>query len=128
MQPLLLVNFEFASVNGLGLLVVSTSVVHASIVTMRRKFADWSLLFSYILKGMNILLSADEHTLGRTAENSRFRISALAISGKHCKIYRDTALEELRPDEPVPVYLKDTRFLLLLGFALSNNSYILFLN
>ncbi|CAM0870234.1 unnamed protein product [Alopecurus aequalis] len=59
-------------------------------------------------EGMNILLSADEHILGRTTENPRFRISALAISGKHCKIYRDTALEELRRDEPVPVYLKDT--------------------
>lgn len=59
-------------------------------------------------EGMNILLSADEHVLGRTIENPRFRISAQAISGKHCKIYRDTALEELRRDEPVPVYLKDT--------------------
>uniref|UniRef100_A0ACD5WHT6 Uncharacterized protein n=1 Tax=Avena sativa TaxID=4498 RepID=A0ACD5WHT6_AVESA len=59
-------------------------------------------------EGMNILLSADEHILGRTIENPRFRISAQAVSGKHCKIYRDTALEELRRDEPVPVYLKDT--------------------
>lgn len=59
-------------------------------------------------EGMNILLSAEEHVLGRTIENPRFRISAQAISGKHCKIYRDTALEELRRDEPVPVYLKDT--------------------
>ncbi|XP_051183507.1 uncharacterized protein [Lolium perenne] len=89
-----------------------------------RKFADqplqnpepgvWAVLTAisqnarHRPEGMNILLSADEHILGRTVENPRFRISALAVSGKHCRIYRDTALEELRRDEPVPVYFKDT--------------------
>ncbi|KAM0824851.1 hypothetical protein ACQ4PT_069933 [Festuca glaucescens] len=89
-----------------------------------RKFADqplqnpepgvWAVLTAisqnarHRPEGMNILLNADEHILGRTVENPRFRISALAVSGKHCRIYRDTALEELRRDEPVPVYFKDT--------------------
>ncbi|VAI24493.1 unnamed protein product [Triticum turgidum subsp. durum] len=59
-------------------------------------------------EGMNILLSADEHILGRTTENPRFRISVLAVSGNHCKIYKDTVIGELQRDEPVPVYLKDT--------------------
>jgi hypothetical protein len=60
------------------------------------------------LKGMNILLSADEHCLGRSVEE-RFRIFAQQISGMHCKIYRDTVLGELNRHEPVPVFLKDTR-------------------
>ncbi|KAG0553004.1 hypothetical protein BDA96_01G557600 [Sorghum bicolor] len=58
-------------------------------------------------QGMNILLSADEHCLGRTVEE-RFQIFAQQISGKHCKIYKDTVLGELNRHEPVPVYLKDT--------------------
>jgi hypothetical protein len=102
------------------------SVVHAAILTTSHKFADLNLWFFSILKGMNILLSADEHILGRTVENPRFRISAPAVSGKHCRIYRDTALEELRRDEPVPVYFKDTRFLLLLGLALFSKQNISF--
>jgi hypothetical protein len=74
--------------------------------------------FSDRLKGINILLNADEHCLGRTVEE-RFQVSALSISGKHCKIYRDTVLGELNRDEPVPVYLKDTRFSFLTFGSLS---------
>ncbi|TVU48532.1 hypothetical protein EJB05_08171, partial [Eragrostis curvula] len=88
-----------------------------------RKFADkpvqdtepgvWAVLTAISKKarlrpqGMNIVLSADEHCLGRTVED-RFQISGPSISGKHCKIYRDTVLGELNRHEPVPVYLKDT--------------------
>lgn len=63
---------------------------------------------------MNILLSADEHYIGRAVQESSFKISSLQISGKHCKIYRDTVLGELNRNEPVPVFLKDSRFLVLL--------------
>ncbi|KAM3316080.1 hypothetical protein ACQJBY_034303 [Aegilops geniculata] len=89
-----------------------------------RKFADqpvqnpepgvWAVLTAISKKarlrseGMNILLSADEHILGRTVENPRFRISAVSVSGNHCKIYKDTVIGELQRDEPVPVYLKDS--------------------
>ncbi|KAF0911076.1 hypothetical protein E2562_005459 [Oryza meyeriana var. granulata] len=59
-------------------------------------------------EGMNILLSADEHYLGRIVKESSFRISCLSVSGRHCKIYRDTVLGELNRNEPVPVFLKDT--------------------
>nr|AAM19115.1 Hypothetical protein [Oryza sativa Japonica Group] len=65
-------------------------------------------------EGMNILLSADEHYIGRAVQESSFKISSLQISGKHCKIYRDTVLGELNRNEPVPVFLKDSRFLVLL--------------
>lgn len=90
---------------------------------MAQKFADqpiqetepgvWAVLTAISKKarlrpqGMNILLSADEHCLGRTVEE-RFQILAQQISGKHCKIYKDTVLGELNRHEPVPVYLKDT--------------------
>jgi hypothetical protein len=60
------------------------------------------------LKGMNILLSADEHCLGRSVEE-RFQIFVQQISGMHCKIYMDTVLGELNRHEPVPVFVKDTR-------------------
>ncbi|XP_062209719.1 uncharacterized protein LOC133911480 isoform X2 [Phragmites australis] len=92
-----------------------------------RKFADqpiqdtepgvWAVLTAISKKarlrpqGINILLSADEHCLGRAVEE-RFQIcapqSAPQISGRHCKIYRDTVLGELSRHEPVPVLLKDT--------------------
>lgn len=69
--------------------------------------SDWSSLNQ--LKGINILLSDDEHCLGRCVED-RFQISDPQISSKHCMIYRDTVLGELNRHEPVPVFLKDTRF------------------
>ncbi|XP_062216931.1 uncharacterized protein LOC133917020 isoform X2 [Phragmites australis] len=92
-----------------------------------RKFADqliqdtepgvWAVLTAISKKarlrpqGINILLSADEHCLGRAVEE-RFQIcapqSAPQISGRHCKIYRDTVLGELNLHEHIPVLLKDT--------------------
>ncbi|PWZ53307.1 hypothetical protein Zm00014a_026305 [Zea mays] len=88
-----------------------------------RKFADqpiqetepdvWAVLTAISKKarlrpqGMNILLSADEHYLGRAVEE-RFRVFAQQISGKHCKIYKDTVSGERNRHEPVPVFLKDT--------------------
>ncbi|KAJ1256518.1 hypothetical protein BS78_K008900 [Paspalum vaginatum] len=54
-------------------------------------------------QGTNILLSADEHWIGRTVDEDHFQISHPQISGKHCKIYKDTNC-----NDPVPVFLKDT--------------------
>ncbi|WOL06280.1 hypothetical protein Cni_G15012 [Canna indica] len=62
-------------------------------------------------QGMNILLSGDEHCLGRCVEDTRFQISTMAISSNHCKIFRDkvaVADAELDPNASVPVFLKDT--------------------
>ncbi|KAK3150344.1 hypothetical protein QOZ80_3AG0232040 [Eleusine coracana subsp. coracana] len=88
-----------------------------------RKFADqpiqdtepgvWAVLTAISKKarlrpqGINILLSADEHCLGRTVEY-RLQICGPSISARHCKIYRDTVLGDFNQHEPVPVYLKDT--------------------
>ncbi|CAL4912339.1 unnamed protein product [Urochloa decumbens] len=66
-------------------------------------------------QGINIILSADEHYLGRTGVEDRFQISDPQISTRHCRIYRDTVLGELNRNEPVPVFIKDTS---------SNGTYI----
>ncbi|CAL4937411.1 unnamed protein product [Urochloa decumbens] len=96
-----------------------------------RKFADqpiqetepgvWAVLTAISKKarlrpqGINILLSADEHYLGRTGVEDRFQISDPQISTRHCRVYRDTVLGELNRNEPVPVFIKDTS---------SNGTYI----
>nr|XP_010919175.1 uncharacterized protein LOC105043354 isoform X3 [Elaeis guineensis] len=62
-------------------------------------------------QGMNILLSADEHCLGRCVDDTRFQIGALAVSARHCRIFRDRVAAAdggLDPNLPVPVFLKDT--------------------
>ncbi|CAL9160249.1 unnamed protein product [Musa hybrid cultivar] len=62
-------------------------------------------------QGMNILLSGDEHCLGRCVEDTRFQISVIAVSANHCKIFRDrvaAADAKLDPTSLVPVFLKDT--------------------
>ncbi|XP_042462298.1 uncharacterized protein LOC122045929 isoform X2 [Zingiber officinale] len=62
-------------------------------------------------QGMNILLSGDEHSLGRCVEDPRYQISTMAVSGSHCKIFRDKVAvgdAEVDPNTSVPVFLKDT--------------------
>ncbi|TYG89663.1 hypothetical protein ES288_A12G118100v1, partial [Gossypium darwinii] len=62
--------------------------------------------------GMNMLLSADEHWIGRLVEDMSFRIESRWVSMKHCKIYgkrvsNEGAEQLLNCD--VSVYLKDMR-------------------
>ncbi|XP_050133332.1 uncharacterized protein LOC126609426 isoform X1 [Malus sylvestris] len=45
-------------------------------------------------QGINILLTADEHWIGRTVDDVRFQIDSTAVSGRHCKIYRKRAANE----------------------------------
>jgi len=71
------------------------------------------------LKGTGIPLCADEHCFGRTVDDYRFRISDILVSSCQCKIYMDTMLKELNPNEPSPIFLKDTRFLSILDLTLS---------
>ncbi|TYH38653.1 hypothetical protein ES332_D12G124600v1 [Gossypium tomentosum] len=61
-------------------------------------------------QGMNMLLSADEHWIGRLVEDMSFRIESRWVSTKHCRIYRkrvsnEGAEQSLNCD--VSVYLKD---------------------
>ncbi|XP_010506489.1 PREDICTED: intracellular protein transport protein USO1-like isoform X2 [Camelina sativa] len=39
-------------------------------------------------QGINILLSSDEHCLGRLPCHASYQVESTAISGNHCKIYR----------------------------------------
>ncbi|OEL37614.1 hypothetical protein BAE44_0001363 [Dichanthelium oligosanthes] len=98
------------------------SVTPDEVRAVARKFADqpiqetepgvWAVLTAISKKarlrpqGINILLSGDEHCLGRVVEE-RFQIFDPQISSKHCRIYKDTVLGELNRHEPVPVFLKD---------------------
>nr|CAD1835346.1 unnamed protein product [Ananas comosus var. bracteatus] len=62
-------------------------------------------------KGMNILLRASEHCLGRTVEDKNFRIAIMPVSGNHCRIFKDPAAVqngELNTTSQLPVFLKDT--------------------
>ncbi|KAH1073633.1 hypothetical protein J1N35_025961 [Gossypium stocksii] len=61
-------------------------------------------------QGMNMLLSVDEHWIGRLLEDMSFRIESRLVSTKHCRIYRkrvsnDGAEQSLNCD--VSVYLTD---------------------
>ncbi|KAL7258799.1 hypothetical protein ACSBR1_004829 [Camellia fascicularis] len=62
-------------------------------------------------QGINMLLTSDEHCIGRLVDDSRFQIESNAVSGNHCKIYRKRVAAE---DSENPstfcstVFLKDT--------------------
>ncbi|KAB1998818.1 hypothetical protein ES319_D12G116400v1 [Gossypium barbadense] len=61
-------------------------------------------------QGMNMLLSADEHWIGRLVEDMSFRIESRWVSTKHCRIYRKRVSNEGTEQSlncDVSVYLKD---------------------
>lgn len=59
-----------------------------------------------------MLLTCDEHCIGRVVEDVRFQIVSNQISGNHCKIYRKKvppAEEDVEHPSKVHIFLKDTR-------------------
>ncbi|KAJ8756339.1 hypothetical protein K2173_025151 [Erythroxylum novogranatense] len=54
-------------------------------------------------QGINMLLTEDEHCIGRLVEDIRFQVESTAVSATHCKIFRRTHGE----DHP-SAFLKDT--------------------
>lgn len=59
-----------------------------------------------------MLLTADEHCIGRLVEDTRFQIESNAVSANHCKIYRKRVATEAVEDLSngyTTVFLKDTR-------------------
>ncbi|PHU29173.1 hypothetical protein BC332_01266 [Capsicum chinense] len=46
------------------------------------------------LQGINMLLTSEEHGIGRLVDNTRFQILSPAVSAQHCKIYRKKVLSE----------------------------------
>uniref|UniRef100_A0A1D1Z2R2 Restin n=2 Tax=Anthurium amnicola TaxID=1678845 RepID=A0A1D1Z2R2_9ARAE len=58
-------------------------------------------------QGMNIILNGDEHFIGRLVEDHGFRISDVAVSSTHCRIYR-RRVRVSDAGHHDPVFLKDT--------------------
>ncbi|KAK8693448.1 hypothetical protein V6N13_071032 [Hibiscus sabdariffa] len=62
-------------------------------------------------QGMNMLLIADEHCIGRLVKETSFRIDSNSVSAVHCKIYRKRVTnEDTQPPTNcfTSVFLKDT--------------------
>ncbi|KAL9263268.1 hypothetical protein AKJ16_DCAP19225, partial [Drosera capensis] len=62
-------------------------------------------------QGINMLLSANEHSIGRTVEDTRFQIESNAVSQRHCKIFRRRVVndgDKVRSGSNDSVYLIDT--------------------
>ncbi|MED6181802.1 hypothetical protein PIB30_022688 [Stylosanthes scabra] len=58
-------------------------------------------------QGINILLTADEHCIGRLVEDVRFQIDSNSVSANHCKIYRMRVTNE-NMEDTMSIFLKDT--------------------
>ncbi|RYQ93493.1 hypothetical protein Ahy_B09g099768 isoform B [Arachis hypogaea] len=58
-------------------------------------------------EGINILLTADEHCIGRLVDDVRFQIDSNNISANHCRIYRMSITNENMVDT-TSIFLKDT--------------------
>ncbi|KAJ7951000.1 SMAD/FHA domain-containing protein, putative isoform 1 [Quillaja saponaria] len=62
-------------------------------------------------QGINMLLTDDEHCMGRMVEDARFQIESNAVSANHCRIYRMRVATENREstsNSDASVFLKDT--------------------
>ncbi|KAG8391690.1 hypothetical protein BUALT_Bualt01G0213500 [Buddleja alternifolia] len=96
------------------------SSVAAKIAAQPFQYSDpdvWGVLTAISEKarkrhqGMNMLLTSDEHCIGRLVDDGRFQIIAPAVSAHHCKIYRKrvaTVDPEHPSDSCSSVFLKDT--------------------
>ncbi|GAB2271581.1 hypothetical protein Dimus_006413 [Dionaea muscipula] len=63
------------------------------------------------IQGINMLLRANEHCIGRTVEDNRFQIESNAVSQRHCKIFRRRVVDDGGDPDSSPydcVFLKDT--------------------
>lgn len=58
-------------------------------------------------QGINILLTADEHCIGRLVEDVRFQIDSNSVSANHCRIYR-TKITNENMENTTSIFLKDT--------------------
>lgn len=74
-------------------------------------------------QGINILLTADEHCIGRLVEDVRFQIDSNSVSANHCRIYR-TKITNENMENTTSIFLKDTR-LWLRYRALVPSSFLL---
>ncbi|XP_073061467.1 uncharacterized protein [Primulina eburnea] len=61
-------------------------------------------------QGLNMPLTCDEHCIGRSVDDTHFRITTPAVSANHCKIYRKkvSAADTKLPSDNCFMFLKDT--------------------
>ncbi|XP_015584544.2 uncharacterized protein LOC8270655 isoform X3 [Ricinus communis] len=62
-------------------------------------------------QGCNMLLTGDEHCIGRLVDDLRFQIESTAVSAKHCKIYRkNVTVDDMEHPSNCQksIFLKDT--------------------
>ncbi|XP_057496891.1 uncharacterized protein LOC130781651 isoform X1 [Actinidia eriantha] len=60
-------------------------------------------------QGINILLTSDEHCIGRLVDDMHFQIESNAVSANHCRIYRKKgAAEDAESPSTFSTFLKDT--------------------
>ncbi|KAF3439964.1 hypothetical protein FNV43_RR18242 [Rhamnella rubrinervis] len=55
-----------------------------------------------LIPGLNIILTANEHRIGRMVQETQFQIEAASVSASHCKIYKKEV------SNSSAVFLKDT--------------------
>ncbi|OIW18987.1 hypothetical protein TanjilG_31045 [Lupinus angustifolius] len=58
-------------------------------------------------QGINILLTGNEHCIGRLVEDVRFQIDSHSVSANHCRIYRMKVTNE-NMEDTTAIFLKDT--------------------
>ena len=73
-------------------------------------------------QGITILLTADEHCIGRLVDDVRFQIDSNSVSANHCRIYRMTVTTE-NMENTSSIFLKDTRFGFFLAWVPCPSSY-----
>lgn len=67
---------------------------------------------------MNMLLTSEEHCIGRLVDDTRFQILSPAVSAQHCKIYRKKVVSEdmeHSANSCTAVFLKDSRLNIICG-------------
>ncbi|KAF7825988.1 myosin-9 isoform X2 [Senna tora] len=57
-------------------------------------------------QGINILLTSDEHCIGRLVDDVRFQIDSISVSSTHCRIYRMECTNE-NMESTTSIFLKD---------------------
>lgn len=70
-----------------------------------------------------MLLTSDEHYIGRLVDDARFQIITPAVSARHCKIYRKSIASEdaeQQSEKNFSVFLKDSR----LNFSVKDLRFI----
>ncbi|KAK7349615.1 hypothetical protein VNO77_07109 [Canavalia gladiata] len=59
-------------------------------------------------QGINMLLTGNEHCIGRLVENGHFQIESNSVSANHCRIYRMKVTSENMERDATSILLKDT--------------------